>query len=162
MKRLLEVDLLRQRLRFYADGRLVREYWVSTAKNGPGEIRDSECTPRGRHAIAAKIGAGAPLNSVFVARQATGEIWSPEFAAGQPPNRDWILTRILWLSGLEPGFNRGGDVDSRERYIYLHGTPDTTPLGVTGSRGCVRMRNADILELFDCVEVGDEVVLYAG
>ncbi len=162
MKRLLEVDLLRQRMRFYVGGRHVREYWVSTARNGPGEVRDSECTPRGRHAIAAKIGADAPLNSVFVARQATGEIWSPAFAAGQPPARDWILTRILWLTGLEPGVNQGGEVDSRERYIYLHGTPDTTPLGVPGSRGCVRMRNADILELFERVEIGDEVVLHAG
>lgn len=162
MKRLLEIDLLRQRLRFYVDHALAREYWVSTARNGPGEVRDSECTPRGRHVIAAKIGAGAPPNSVFVARQATGEIWSPAFAATQPPNRDWILTRILWLSGLEPGFNLGGDVDSRERYIYLHGTPDTVPLGVPGSRGCVRMRNADIIELFDRVEVGDELLLHTG
>lgn len=162
MKRQLEIDLLRQRMRFYVDGTLTREYWVSTARNGPGEVRNSECTPRGRHAIAAKIGAGAPLNSVFVAREPTGEIWSPVFAATQPPNRDWILTRILWLTGLEPGFNHGGDVDSRTRFIYLHGTPDPTPLGVPGSRGCVRMRNADIVELFERVEIGDEVVLHTG
>lgn len=162
MKRLLEIDLLRQRMRCYGDGLLLREYWVSTARNGPGERRNSECTPRGRHAIAEKIGAGAPPNSVFVARQPTGEIWSPAYAASQPANRDWILTRILWLTGLQPGFNQGGDVDSRERFIYLHGTPDTTPLGVPGSRGCVRMRNADIIELFDRVQVGDEVVLHEG
>lgn len=159
--RRLEIDLLRQRMRFYVGGRWVREYWVSTAKNGPGEVRNSECTPRGRHVIAEKIGAGEPVNSVFVARKPTGEYWSPDFAATQPPHRDWILTRILWLAGCEPGRNQGGEVDSHDRYIYLHGTPDTTPLGVPGSRGCVRMRNADILELFDRVEVGDDVYLYA-
>jgi len=156
----LEIDILRQRLRHYAGGRLLREYWVSTARNGPGEVMNSECTPRGRHAICEKIGADAPPGSVFVGRQPTGEIYSPAFAATQPPGRDWILTRILWLSGLEAGVNLGGDVDSRARYIYLHGTPDETPLGVPGSRGCVRMRNRDIIELFDRVEVGDEVLLY--
>lgn len=161
-RRRLEIDLLRQRMRCYDGQSLLREYWVSTARNGPGEVKNSECTPRGRHVIAAKFGADAPVNSVFVARQPTGEIWSPAYAATQPPNRDWILTRILWLAGLEPGFNQGGEVDSHERYIYLHGTPDTTPLGVPGSRGCVRMRNADILELFDRVDVGDEVLLYVG
>jgi lipoprotein-anchoring transpeptidase ErfK/SrfK len=156
----LEIDLARQRLRHYEGGRLVREYWVSTARNGPGEVMHSECTPRGRHAIAEKIGAGAPLNSVFVGRRPTGEIWSPAFAATQPAGRDWILTRILWLAGLEPGVNQGGEVDSHARYIYLHGTPDDTALGRPGSRGCVRMRNRDIVELFERVEVGDEVLLY--
>ena len=158
----LEIDLLRQRLRHYAGGRLLREYWVSTARNGPGEVMDSECTPRGRHAIAAKIGADMPAGSVFVGRRPTGEIYSPAYAATQPPGRDWILTRILWLGGLEPGLNQGGRVDSHARYIYLHGTPDETPLGVPGSRGCVRMRNRDIIELFERVEVGDEVFLYVG
>jgi len=156
----LEIDILRQRLRHYAGSRLLREYWVSTARNGPGEVMNSECTPRGRHAICEKIGADAPPGSVFVGRRPTGEIYSPAFAATQPPGRDWILTRILWLSGLEAGVNLGGEVDSRARYIYLHGTPDETPLGVPGSRGCVRMRNRDIIELFDRVEVGDEVLLY--
>jgi L,D-transpeptidase YbiS len=161
-RRRLEIDLLRQRMRCYDGQAFVREYWVSTARNGPGEIVNSECTPRGRHAIAAKFGAGAAPNSVFVARQATGEIYSREYAATQPPGRDWILTRILWLTGLEPGVNQGGEVDSHARYIYLHGTPDATPLGVPGSRGCVRMRNRDIIELFERVEVGDEVLLYMG
>jgi lipoprotein-anchoring transpeptidase ErfK/SrfK len=157
----LEIDLARQRLRHYADTRLVREYWVSTARNGPGERMHSECTPRGRHAIAEKIGADAPMNSVFVGRRPTGEIWSPAYATTQPPGRDWILTRILWLTGLEPGVNQGGEVDSHARYIYLHGTPDDTALGRPGSRGCVRLRNRDIVELFAHVEVGDEVLLFA-
>jgi len=132
------------------DGALLRRYTVSTAKNGAGERNGSNCTPRGRHIIRAKIGAGQPENTVFVRRRPTGEIWSPAFGAANP-SRDWILTRILWLSGKEPGFNRCGDVDTMRRYIYLHGSPDTVEMGTPGSIGCVRMRNSDIVELFDLV-----------
>jgi L,D-transpeptidase YbiS len=132
------------------DGRLLRRYAVSTAANGPGERSGSHCTPRGRHVIRAKIGAGQPMNAVFVKRRPTGEIWSPEVGAANP-GRDWILTRILWLSGKEPGFNRLGDVDTMRRYVYLHGSPDTADMGKPGSAGCVRMRNADIVELFELV-----------
>ena len=128
----------------------LRSYAVSTASNGAGERRGSHCTPRGRHVVRAKIGAGAPANTVFVGRRPTGELWSPELAE-QHPGRDWILTRILWLSGCEPGFNRLGEVDTMRRYIYIHGSPDAVPMGVPGSIGCVRMRNADIIELFDLV-----------
>lgn len=131
-------------------GRTLRSYAVSTARNGPGELRGSHCTPRGRHIVRAKIGAAAAPNTVFVGRRPTGELWSPELAA-EHPGRDWILTRILWLSGCEPGFNRLGDVDTMRRYIYIHGSPDALPMGVPGSIGCVRMRNADIIELFDLV-----------
>jgi lipoprotein-anchoring transpeptidase ErfK/SrfK len=131
-------------------GRAVRSYVVSTARNGPGERRGSHCTPRGRHIVRAKIGAGAAPNTVFVGRRPTGEVWSPELAV-QHPGRDWILTRILWLSGCQPRFNRLGDVDTMRRYIYIHGSPDAVPMGVPGSIGCVRMRNADIIELFDLV-----------
>jgi len=134
-------------------------YPVSTARNGPGERLGSECTPRGRHVIAAKFGDEAVPNSIFVARRLTGECYSPAFAATQAPGRDWIVTRILWLSGCEPGVNQGGDVDTYARYIYLHGTPDETPLGQVGSRGCVRMRNADIVTLFTQVEIGTPVTL---
>jgi hypothetical protein len=132
------------------EGRTVRRYAVSTARNGPGERRGSHCTPRGRHVVRAKIGAGAALNTVFVGRRVTGEVWSPELAE-QHPGRDWILSRILWLSGCEPGFNRLGDVDTMRRYIYIHGSPDTLPMGVPSSIGCVRMHNADIIELFELV-----------
>lgn len=135
---------------FDDDGRLVRSYAVSTAKNGAGEQRGSYMTPRGRHVIRAKIGAGQPENTVFVRRRPTGEVWSPELAA-EHPGRDWILTRILWLSGKEPGVNRLGEVDTMRRYIYLHGSPDTAEMGCPGSIGCVRMRNRDIVELFDLV-----------
>ena len=131
-------------------GTLIRRYRVSTARNGAGELNGSFRTPRGRHIIRAKVGAGQTVNSVFVRRRPTGELWSDELAA-QFPDRDWILTRILWLSGKEPGRNRLGDVDTMRRYIYLHGSPDTVSMGRPGSIGCVRMRNSDIVELFDLV-----------
>lgn len=132
------------------EGRLLRRYAVSTAEKGAGEQSGSYQTPRGRHLIRAKIGAGQQENAVFVGRRPTGELWSPQL--GQDfPTRDWILTRILWLSGREPGFNRLGKVDTMRRYVYLHGSPDAVPMGVPGSHGCVRMRNREIVELFDLV-----------
>ncbi|WP_434516432.1 L,D-transpeptidase family protein [Dechloromonas sp. ARDL1] len=131
-------------------GTALREYPVSTALAGVGEVSGSYQTPRGSHVIRAKIGAGLPENTVFVRRRPTGEIWTPGLAE-QFPGRDWILTRILWLSGCQPGLNRLGCVDTMRRYIYIHGSPDTAEMGVPGSHGCVRMRNADIVELFDQV-----------
>lgn len=128
----------------------VRRYSVSTAIKGAGEANGSFCTPRGQHIIRAKIGAGAAANTVFVGRRPSGEIWSAELAA-QFPERDWMLTRILWLSGTQPGRNRLGSCDTMRRYVYLHGSPDTAAMGVPGSIGCVRMRNADIIDLFDLV-----------
>jgi len=130
--------------------RLVRCYAVSTALNGPGEVRNSYCTPRGRHIVRARIGAGQPMNTVFVRRRPTGEIWTPELHA-RFPGRDWILTRILWLSGCEPGRNRLGNVDTMRRYIYIHGSHDLAEMGKPGSIGCVRMRSPEIVELFERV-----------
>jgi L,D-transpeptidase YbiS len=141
-------------------GEVLRVYQVSTARNGAGEQRGSQCTPRGRHIIRAKIGAGMPRNTVFVGRRPTGEVWTPELGALYP-ERDWILTRILWLSGCEPGFNRLGDVDTMRRYIYIHGCPDVLPMGQPGSIGCIRMRNGEIIELFDRVPVGTSVEILA-
>ena len=135
---------------------LVKRYRVSTSRHGAGERNGSFCTPRGRHIIRAKIGAGAPVNSVFVERRPTGEIYSPDMGL-KFPGRDWILTRILWLSGCEVGFNRLRDVDTMRRFIYIHGSPDSVELGKPGSAGCIRMHNKDLLELFDRVHVGDEV-----
>ncbi len=141
-------------------GDLERRYAVSTAANGVGEANGSYCTPRGRHIVRAKIGAGMPMNTVFVRRRPTGEIYTPELGA-QFPERDWILTRILWLSGCDPGFNRLGEVDSMRRFIYIHGSPDEVAMGVPGSHGCVRMRNADVVDLFERVAPGTPVEIVA-
>ena len=138
------------------DGNTLRRYAVSTARNGAGEANGSYCTPRGRHVVRAKIGAGQALNTVFVGRRPTGEIWTRELHE-RHPGRDWILTRILWLSGCEPGFNRLGSVDTMRRYIYIHGSHELAEMGRPGSIGCIRMRGADIIELFDLVPAGTPV-----
>jgi L,D-transpeptidase YbiS len=153
----LQVSVAGQIMRVVDDaGRVLREYPVSTALAGVGEVSGSYQTPRGRHVIRAKIGAGRPENTVFVRRRPTGEIWTQ--ALGEAfPDRDWILTRILWLSGREPGCNRLGCVDTMRRYIYIHGSPDSAEMGLPGSHGCIRMRNADIVELFDLVPCYTEV-----
>lgn len=154
----IEISLTNQCLRLKRGAQVITEYLVSTSRNGPGELQDSECTPRGEHVIYAKIGAHCPGDTVFVGRRPTGEIYTPELRA-QFPGRDWILTRIVWLAGKEPGKNAGGNVDSWERYIYIHGAPDDVPMGMPGSRGCIRMRNADIIQLFDLIEVDMRVVI---
>ena len=157
----IDIDLAVQRLRLRDGVRTLAEFPVSTAANGAGEQRDSYCTPRGRHVVRAKIGAGAPLHTVFVSRRPTGEVWSPALAAAQP-ERDWILTRILWLSGRELGRNRLGAVDTMRRFIYIHGAPSDVPLGVPGSHGCIRMRGADVIALFDAVPLGTPVDIRQG
>ncbi len=147
----IEISIARQALSLVDDcGETVRSYLVSTATRGVGERKGSYCTPRGRHLIRAKIGAEQPANTVFIGRRPSGEVYSPELAE-RFPKRDWILTRILWLSGCEPGRNRLGDVDTMRRYVYIHGSPDSAPMGQPGSIGCIRMRNADIVELFELV-----------
>jgi lipoprotein-anchoring transpeptidase ErfK/SrfK len=154
----IAVDFRNQRLRLLDGDEILMDVPVSTAGNGPGERMGSECTPRGRHLVRAKIGDGAPMGSIFVGRRATGECFHPRLRA-QHPDRDWILTRILWLSGLEPGRNRLGDVDTMRRFIYIHGCPDDVALGTPGSHGCIRMRNPDVVELFDRVPVGTAVTI---
>lgn len=152
----IDVSLAEQRLTLH-DGAAQLAIWpVSTAANGPGEREGSGCTPRGRHVVRARIGAGLPTGAVLVGRRPTGEVWSEALAAAAP-TRDWILSRILWLSGCEPGFNRLGEVDSMRRYIYIHGTPDTEPMGVPRSHGCVRMRSDAVIALFDMVPAGTPV-----
>jgi lipoprotein-anchoring transpeptidase ErfK/SrfK len=133
-------------------------YSVSTSRYGAGERMGSFMTPRGRHRIRARIGGGCPRGAVFIGRRPTGEIYTEELGRSHP-ERDWILTRILWLSGLEPGFNRFGEVDTMRRYIYIHGMPDSEPCGVPGSIGCIRMRNEDLVELFDRVVAGTPVLI---
>ena len=161
MEKKIRISIAGQSLELLDEaGCLERRYAVSTAANGVGEANGSYCTPRGLHIIRAKIGAGQPENSVFVRRRPTGEIYTPELGA-QFPERDWILTRILWLSGCEPGFNRLGEVDTMRRFIYIHGSPDEVSMGVPGSHGCVRMRNADVMDLFDRVQSGTPVEIMA-
>jgi lipoprotein-anchoring transpeptidase ErfK/SrfK len=153
----IRIDIARQTLELFdEEGLCFRRYPVSTAAKGAGERSGSECTPRGRHRIRARIGAGAPSGAVFRGRRPTGETWTPELAAAHP-GRDWILSRILWLCGEEPGRNRNGDVDSMRRYIYIHGTGGDQPMGEPRSHGCIRMRNHDVIELFDLVAAGTPV-----
>jgi hypothetical protein len=155
----IEISIPQQTLNLFDGDRvLVNSYSVSTAAKGAGCIKNSGCTPTGQHIIRAKIGAAEKLNAVFVGRRATGEICTPELIANHP-NRDWILTRILWLSGTEVGKNRLGNEDTMQRYIYIHGTPDSTVMGKAGSHGCIRMRNADVVALFDLVQVGTSVII---
>lgn len=157
MKKAIRISISAQTLTLLDEaGRIEKRYAISTAAKGAGEQDGSFCTPRGQHLIRAKIGAGQPLNTVFVRRRPTGEIYTPELGA-QFPERDWILTRILWLSGCERGFNRLGLVDTMRRFIYIHGSPDNVAMGVPGSHGCVRMRNSDLLDLFERVEAGTPV-----
>ena len=152
----LDICITSQQLSLIENEQTLKTYPISTAKNGAGELMGSGCTPRGWHSIRAKIGAGLPLYSVFKARRATGEIYSPELAA-QYPERDWILTRILWLGGLEARKNRYGNVDTTWRYIYLHGCPDELMDGTPQSHGCIRLYNADMVDLFNRVSVGMRV-----
>lgn len=154
----IEVYLQEQRLLLSQGQKIVLEAPVSLAIKGPGEQMGSGCTPRGWHQIRARIGADCPVNTVFVGRRSTGEIYTPQLGQAYP-ERDWILTRILWLSGLERGKNRLGRVDTMRRYIYIHGAPDEAPMGVPGSHGCVRMHNGPLLELFARVKPGMRVLL---
>jgi lipoprotein-anchoring transpeptidase ErfK/SrfK len=152
-RRQIVVDLDAQSLTLLVGDNPVVTWPVSTAANGPGERQDSGCTPRGRLRVRLKIGDGCAPGTVFVGRRPTGECYDPAVAAAEP-GRDWILTRILWLTGCEPGRNRGGDCDTLRRFIYIHGCPDDEPMGVARSHGCIRMRNADVIELFERVDNG--------
>jgi L,D-transpeptidase YbiS len=152
------VRISEQSLCLMNGSQLIKKYRVNTAKNGLGEQHGSECTPRGKHIIRAKVGDGAPLHSVFVGRRLTGEIFNAELAKIYP-KRDWILTRILWLSGVEKGINRQGDVDTMRRFIYIHGAPDDLVNMEPSSHGCVRMRNLDVLDLFERVPIYTPVLI---
>lgn len=154
----IEISISDQSLRVFENEECVASYPVSTALNGPGNQNGSGKTPLGMHRIRAKIGAHQPLNAVFIGRRPTGEIYSAELAA-QFPKRDWILSRILWLCGNEPGVNRGGNVDSQRRYIYIHGTPDSEPMGEPRSHGCIRMRNEAVVALFERINAGTPVLI---
>jgi lipoprotein-anchoring transpeptidase ErfK/SrfK len=153
------ISITSQELYLYGDNHhVVRQFRISSASKGVGQENGSFCTPLGKHIVRAKIGACQPINTVFVGRRPTGEIYSPELGT-RYPGRDWILTRILWLSGCERGFNRLGSVDTMRRYIYIHGSPDTVEMGKPGSIGCIRMNNGDLLDLFERVNAGTEVYI---
>lgn len=154
------ISIESQTLSLYQGNTEIECYSISSALNGTGQSKNSGCTPLGSHIIRAKIGGEAPKNAVFVGRRETGEIYSEQLAE-QFPNRDWILTRILWLSGTELGLNRLGDLDSMQRYIYIHGTPDSEPMGVPLSHGCIRMRNEDVIDLYERVSTGISVMIVA-
>ncbi|MFY9976035.1 MAG: L,D-transpeptidase [Chromatiaceae bacterium] len=154
--RRIRVDIATQTLALLDGDRVLASYRVSTGLNGPGERNGSGCTPRGLHRIRIRIGAGCPEGTVFRGRRPTGEVFDPGLGAAHP-DRDWILTRILWLTGCEPGHNRGGCVDTLRRFIYIHGCPDEEPMGEPRSHGCIRMRNRDLMELFDLVSAGTPV-----
>lgn len=156
--RRIEIHLSRQQLLLLDSHGVLARYPVSTAANGAGEHRGSFCTPRGRHRIRALIGAGCPAGTVFVGRRPTGEIYSPDLAR-RYPHRDWILTRIIWLCGCEPGFNRFGDVDTQRRFIYIHGAPDHVAMGRPGSKGCIRMSNVAVIDLFRRCAAGMSVTI---
>lgn len=155
----LRVSIENQELQVYKNTNLLNIYSISTAKNGSGEKKGSEQTPRGEHIIRAKIGYGCKINTVFVGRRPTGEIYTSDLR-NQFPTRDWILTRILWLSGLEIGKNRLGEVDTMQRYIYIHGTPDDVQIGIPGSKGCIRLHNQDMIELFDKIPCYSRLSIY--
>lgn len=155
----IEINIATQQLTVWQQQQIIAQFIISSALKGAGEIQGSEQTPRGQHIIRAKIGQNQPINSVFKARRPTGEIYNAQLAA-QFPTRDWILTRIMWLSGCELGKNRGGQCDTMRRYIYIHGTPDTEPMGIPKSHGCIRMRNEDIIQLFDLVPVYTPVIIH--
>ncbi len=156
----IEISVARQTLQLlHDDGQLIKAYTISSAAKGVGEQMGSYQTPRGQHRIRARIGDGLPLGAVLRGRRPTGEICTPQLMQAQP-DRDWILTRILWLCGEESGKNRGGQVDTMRRYVYIHGTPDSVMLGVPGSHGCIRMRNTDMVDLFDRVPVGTPVSIH--
>ncbi|MDH5185155.1 MAG: L,D-transpeptidase [Gammaproteobacteria bacterium] len=154
----IEISVTSQQLNLYQASKSIFQASVSSAINGCGELQNSGCTPRGWHQIRAKIGTACAVNTVFRGRRPSGEIYN-EALANRYPDRDWILSRILWLSGEEVGRNRLGQVDTMRRYIYLHGTPDSEPMGVARSHGCIRMRNTDIIELYDLIPVHTRVLI---
>jgi hypothetical protein len=144
----LLVSIAGQTVSLFEHNKLVKTFPCSTSRFGVGQVEGSNCTPLGLHRIAEKIGAEAPAGAVFKARKVIGHTSQPEFADAK------ITTRILWLEGLEPGFNQGGRVDSHARYIYIHGTADQTGIGKPSSMGCIHLADADLIPLFDLLPAG--------
>lgn len=152
----LMVSIAKQKLALMQADHVIHEYSISTATRGPGEQSGSYQTPRGWHEVIAKFGDELPLNTYFTARRPQG-VWSAAQAAD--PERDWVLTRILWLGGLECGTNFGGDVDTQRRYIYIHGTASEDKLGQPASHGCIRMANVDVITVFERTPIFTRVLI---
>ena len=150
---LINISIKQQVLTLIDNGSVIKCFKVSTSLKGIGQIKNSFQTPIGRHYIRAKIGKDQPILTIFEGRRPTGQIWTNSHLNSKP-NHDWILSRILWLSGKELGLNRLGNSDTMQRYIYIHGTHDESDLGKPLSHGCIRMSNDDVIELFDLVSVG--------
>lgn len=159
--RYIKISVAKQLLQVIEAGEVIKSFVISTAKNGCSEKNGSGGTPRGWHYIRVKIGEATDNNAVFVGRRETGEIYSSVLADSHP-DRDWVLGRILWLSGLEKGKNRLGDVDTIRRYVYIHGTPEIEQLGTPASHGCIRMSCTDVVELFAMVDAGTRVHIFEG
>jgi hypothetical protein len=147
-KYILTVNIAAQTVSLFVDGKFAKKFPCSTSRFGIGEIMDSNRTPRGLHFISEKIGGGEPAGTVFKERQVVGHKSQPEFADAK------ITTRIMWLEGLEPGFNQGGNVDTHDRYIYIHGTGDQESIGAPASHGCIHLADADLISLFDLLPSG--------
>jgi len=158
MNKNIIINIKKQQLQLKEAESVLAQYSVSTALNGAGQLSGSGCTPLGEHCIKIMIGKESVVNSVFVGRRDTGEIYNNDLAKAHP-ERDWILTRIIWLTGTQSGHNRGAACDTLSRYIYIHGCPNTEPMGTPLSHGCIRMRNEDIIELFDLVKKGMGVTI---
>ena len=156
--RYIHISVADQRLQLIENNNILFDVMIATGKNGVGEQSGSECTPRGCHKVRAKIGSDCVENTIFIGRRPTGELWS-EDVQKKHPGRDWILTRIMWLSGLQVGFNRLGKQDTMRRYVYIHGCPDNNPMGIPSSHGCIKMRNSEVIKLFDMVEAGVPVFI---
>ena len=157
---MLLINIHQQRLYQIRNKKLLQSYAISSAANGTGNQDGSGKTPLGTHYIREKFGDGAPLGSQFKARKLTGHQPKILTTPGERSASDNITSRILWLSGLEPGNNQGDGVDSYQRYIYIHGTDEESRLGTPASHGCIRMANQDIINLYSAVDTSTLVYIY--
>ncbi len=151
----LWVSVASQQLIGIKDGQVVFAYPCSTASNGTGNLEGSNKTPLGWHIIDERYGEGLPWGAIFKERRYIKRNWEPQ----NPTSEDLILTRIMWLRGLEPGLNAGGKIDSHARYIYIHGTPEEHLLGTPASKGCIRLANRDVMDVFSVTKTGTKVLI---
>jgi len=152
----MQVSVAQQKLFLMNKKDTLRNYEISTSKYGLGSESGSHKTPLGLHRVVEKYGDGAPEGTIFKSRINTGRIAEIEMRP-QTTKLDYVTTRILWLDGMEPGKNKGGNVDSYHRYIYIHGTHEEGLIGRPASKGCIRMRNNEVIELYELVPIGTTI-----